>query len=179
MELHRIGVKFFAANPGSVRMEDFVPVFHRWIQEQKIDGHLLIDIHDYSHLHDGPGILLVAHEGNFSIDSSEGRLGLMYYRKTLTGLAPVDHVTMILRSALQACRLLQNDGHMRFDMNEFVVFANDRLNAPNDEATSAALHPLLSAALRQAFEGAAFQLAHANPNSKDRLAVVCTRQLRS
>jgi hypothetical protein len=178
MELHRIGVKFFAADPAAVRLEDFVPVFHRWIQEQKLDGHLLIDIHDYSHLHNGPGILLVAHEGNFSIDSSDGRPGLMYYRKTLTGLPPVDHAAAVLKSSAQACRLLENDGHMRFDMSEFVVFANDRLNAPNDTATFTALQSLLSAALRQTFEGTAFHLAHASPNPKDRLAVVCTRQLR-
>ena len=63
MEVHRLGIKFFAADPVSIRLEDFIPIFHGWIQKQMLDGHLLIDIHDYSHIHHGPGILLVAHEG--------------------------------------------------------------------------------------------------------------------
>jgi len=75
MDFHRFGVKFFAADPASIRLKDFIPIFHGWIQKQNLTGHLLIDIHDYSHMHEGPGILLVAHEGNFSIDMTSGQIG--------------------------------------------------------------------------------------------------------
>src|SRR5436190_8899648 len=149
MDFHRLGIKFFAADPAAIRLEDFIPIFHEWIQQQSLAGHLLIDIHDYSHMHQGPGILLVAHEGNFSIDMSDGRPGLLYYRKAPSVFSPVEHLATILRSALEACRLLEKDGRIRFSTDEFVVIANDRLNAPNEEATLSELRPALADALKR------------------------------
>ncbi len=175
MEVHRLGVKFFATDPASVRLDELIPVFHGWIQKQSLTGHLLIDVHDYSHIHNGPGILLVAHEGNFSIDMSDGRPGLAYNRITPTALSPVEHLTTILRAALQPCRLLEKDAHLNFSTDNFVVFANDRLNASNDESSFVALEPALSAALRQVFEGAKFKLARTSLDSKQRLTVTCQR----
>jgi hypothetical protein len=175
MEVHRLGVKFFAADPSSVRLGAFIPIFHGWIQKQNLTGHLLIDVHDYSHTHQGPGILLVAHEGNFSIDMSDGRPGLMYYRKTPTALSPVEHLTTIFRSALQASRFVERDGRVRFNMDEFIVIANDRLNAPNNDQTFAELQPPLSAALKQVFEGAEFHFARASIDAKERFTVRCRR----
>jgi len=136
---------------------------------------LLIDVHDYSHIHQGPGILLVAHEGNFSIDLSDGRSGLIYYRKTPTALTPVEHLATVFRSALQASRFLEKEARVRFNMDEFIVIANDRLNAPNCEQTFAELQPLLSAALKQVFEGAEFHFARASMDPKERFTVNCKR----
>jgi hypothetical protein len=175
MELHRIGVKFFASDPASIRLENIIPVFHGWIQKQILSGHMLIDVHDYSHMHQGPGILLVAHEGNVSIDMSDGRPGLMYYRKIPSGLAPVEQLTVILQAAIQACRLLEKDGQVRFDMNDFMVFANDRLNAPNNDQTLIELRPDLNAALKQVFEGTEFQVSRTSSDSRERFTATCRK----
>jgi hypothetical protein len=175
MELHRLGVKVFAADPLSIRLEDFIPVFHGWIQRQAIPDHLLIDVHDYSHIQDGPGILLVAHEGNFSLDMSGGKPGLFYYRKTPTTLPPGEHMLTILKSAIGACRLLEKDTKMRFAMDEVLVIANDRLEAPNDDATFTQLQPLLAAALEQTLPGSAFNIARTSTDPKERLAMMARR----
>ena len=177
MELHRLGVKFFAADPASIRLEDFIPIFHRWIQLQAVAEHLLIDVHDYSHIQGGPGILLVAHEGNFSLDMSDGRPGLFYYRKTQTALPPVEHMSTIVKSALEACHLLEKDAKTRFKMDEILVIANDRLAAPNDDAAFAELRPVVAAALEKSFPGATFDLSRISSDSKDRLAISCMRGL--
>ena len=166
MDFHRLGVKFFAADPASIHLDDFIPIFHSWIQKQSLDKHLLIDIHDYSHMHQGPGILLVAHEGNFSIDMTDGRPGLLYYRKTPAALPPAEHVAMILRSALQAVRLLE-----KFSTDEFVIIANDRLAAPNNEKTFTELQPILTAALKQVFDRSTFTLTRATKDPAERFAV--------
>jgi hypothetical protein len=171
MEFHRLGIKFFAADPASIRLEKFIPIFHGWIQKQSVTGHLLIDIHDYSHMHQGPGILLVAHEGNFSIDMSDGRPGLLYYRKKPTALSPVEHLTTIIRSALQACRLLEEDASIRFSTDELLIIANDRLSAPNNEETFAELQPVLAAALEQVLDKSDLGLTRANTDPKERFAV--------
>jgi len=176
MELHRIGVKFYAKDPTSIQLEEFIPVFHGWIQRQSLAGHLLIDVHDYSHVHNGPGILLVAHEGNVSIDVSDGRPGVIYYRKTPTAQSPVEHLLTILQSALQACRLVETDAGIRFNMDEFIVIANDRLNAPNSEETFVELQPVLAAALQETFEGAKFKLTRTSLDPKERLIITCDRQ---
>jgi hypothetical protein len=177
MELHRLGIKFFAGDPASIRLEDFIPVFHGWIQRQAIAGHLLIDVHDYSHIQGGPGILLVAHEGNFSLDMSGGRPGLFYYRKTRTALPPVEHTSTIVKSALEACRLLEKDAKTRFKMDEILVIANDRLVSPNDDAAFAELKPLVAAALEEAFPGATFHFTRISSDPKDRLTIICRRGL--
>jgi hypothetical protein len=176
MDVHRLGFKFFAADRGSVRLDDFIPIFHRWIQQQNLSGHLLIDVHDYSHIHQGPGILLVGYEGNFSVDLSAGRPGLIYYRKTPTPLAPAEHLAAICKSTLEACRLLEKDARLRFNRDEFLVLANDRLHAPNNDETLDELKPALTAALRQIFDSAQFQFERTSLDPRDRFTVTCKRQ---
>ena len=87
MTTHKFGVKLFITNPTAKSLKEFIPVFHGWIQRQALPGHMLLDVHDYSHVHHGPGILLVAHEANLSIDEAEGRRGLVYIRKQPGNLA--------------------------------------------------------------------------------------------
>jgi hypothetical protein len=168
MELYKLGIKIFVANPGAVNPRDFIPVFHAWIKEQKIAGHLLIDVHDYSHVQNGPGILLVAHEGNFSLDQAEGRLGLVYYRKQ-----PVagDSLKITFESARSAARLLEGEptlNGIRFRTNEFLVFSNDRLLAPN----TAEARVELETAIRNTFPGATISLALRAADPRERLAFV-------
>jgi hypothetical protein len=165
MEIHRLGIKFFAADPASIRLEDFIPLFHGWIQRQAVPEHLLIDVHDYSHIHGGPGILLVAHEGNFSLDMSGGRPGLFYYRKTPAALP------LILKHALGACTLLEKDARMQFKMDEMLLVANDRLEAPNDDTTFVRLKPMLAAAIEEVFPGS-FNLTRISTDPKERLTIL-------
>lgn len=131
---HKFGVKFFITNPEARPLRDFIPVFHGWIQRQALPGHLLIDVHDYSHVHHGPGILLVAHEANISLDQAEGRPGLLYLRKrTPVGLPE------IVTAARQAARLLAEEQGVQFDPTGFELVCNDRLVDPRAEELSAIL----------------------------------------
>jgi hypothetical protein len=112
----KYGVKLFFTN-SSKPIKDFVPVFHGWLQQQALPGHMLLDVHDYSHVHHGPGILLVAHEANISVDEAEGRRGLVYIRKQPAGLNETIATTQ------QAAKLLGEP----YDTGSFEVFVNDRL----------------------------------------------------
>ncbi len=167
MDLHKLGVKFFMTDPRAVPLQDFFPVFQKWIQGQVIAGHLLVDVHNYSHIHEGPGILLVAHEGNFSIDMAEGRTGLLYYRKQPGGDA--------VKTALQACSLLENEpgfgGKVKFRKDELQIVANDRLLAPNDDKTFTELQSELSAAIKGAMGSTNLKLSRISTDPKERLAV--------
>jgi hypothetical protein len=172
MDLYKIGIKLFVTNSQAVRLRDFIPVFHGWIQQQKIEGHQLIDVHDYSHVHNGPGILLVAHEGNFSMDQEGGRLGLFYYRKQPLQGGFEANLKSVLETALQACKLLESEPKLdglKFDRKEILVLANDRLLAPNDAATRAKLEPIITRTLGKA------ALAPQAADPRERLAFVVTR----
>jgi hypothetical protein len=172
MDLYKIGIKIFVTNPQAVRLRDFIPVFHGWIQQQKIADHLLIDVHDYSHVHNGPGILLVAHEGNFSVDQEGGRLGLFYYRKQPLQCGLEANLKSALQTVLQACKLLESEPKLdglKFDTKEILVLANDRLLAPNDAAGRAKIEPIIARTLGKA------ALAPQSADSRERLAFVVTR----
>jgi hypothetical protein len=125
MNASKFGVKIFVSNPSAVNLRDFIPVFHGWIQQQKIAGHQLVDVHDYSHVHHGPGILLVSHEGNFSLDEAEGRLGLVYIRKQPARLSET------VQTAFAAAKILTEEQGVKFEPGAFEVFYNDRLSTPS------------------------------------------------
>ena len=169
-DLFKLGIKCFAADTGRVDIRNFIPVFHSWIQEQKIPGHLLIDVHDYSHVQNGPGILLVAHEGNFSTDQDEGRLGLEYYRKQpISG----DGLKMVFEIVTGAARLLEADARLngvKFISDEFLVFSNDRLHAPNSPDT----RKRFESAIKHSFPDSTVTLAPRSADPRERRAFVVT-----
>ena len=70
-DIQKIDVKIFASQGQDIDPYEFVPVLQRWIQEHLVPG-VLIDVADYSHMHNGAGVILVGHEYNLSVDYAEG-----------------------------------------------------------------------------------------------------------
>jgi hypothetical protein len=140
-----------------------------------VQDHLLVDVHNYSHIHQGPGILLVAHQGNFSIDMGDGRMGLVYYRKLPASGEVHDRLATTLKSTLQGCCLLQDHpaggGKLRFQTDELLILANDRLNTPNEESTFLELQPVLSTLFKRILDGTEFTLSRYSKDPKERFAV--------
>jgi hypothetical protein len=141
MDAFRIAIKFYIEHPQTIDKERFVPMFHLWIRDQGLSGHLLIDVADYKHVANGPGVVLVAHEANISLDETDGRLGLLYQRKRPFGHAFADRFATVLNATMEACLKLEHDpalgGHIKFRTDEFVVRIQDRLLAPNNAETIA------------------------------------------
>lgn len=175
MEVDRFGIKLFLADPAAVQLNALVPVFHSWIQAQAIDDHLLVDVHDYSHVYHGPGILLVAHEGNFSLDMGEGRPGFLYYRKQALGGTLEDRFAAILRCTLQCCSLLEDEvrlqGQIRFGTGELLLTANDRLHAPNNRNAFSEFRPAIEDVMRRVLRDPEFTVEQILENFKERFAV--------
>ena len=146
MSHHKLSVNLFA-NEDAFGPADFVPVFHRWIQEHVLPGHLPIDVADYAHVADGPGTLLVTSEANVHMERIGGRLTLAYVRKR-----PADGgVGGVLDAAMTAARLMAAepslDGRLTFVPGELTLTFNDRLATPNtDEAYAAVLPEVADAA---------------------------------
>jgi hypothetical protein len=153
-ELQRIGVKFFLADAPD--LGKIIPVFHRWIQNGSVDG-LLIDVADYSHVPRGPGVLLIGHEGNYSVDLTGDRPGVLYSRKKPVDGGLAQRLNAVCATALRAAALLEDEG-LRLRGDELQVVANDRLLAPNDGETHSAFQPVLDSLLDLLFDGSARQL---------------------
>jgi hypothetical protein len=156
LDLQKVVVKFFAERPDAVTLEEFIPIFHRWIQKHAVEG-MLIDVADYGHLPQGPGIALVAHEADYFIDRMEGPLGLLYSRKAPSTGRLSDRIAAAFKAALGACMKLETEpefqGRLKFKAGEALFIANDRLNAPNTEEAFQALRPELAAALAKVYPG--------------------------
>ena len=140
--LQRFSLKIYADPPDAVAPQAVIPVFHRWIRD-RVGSELLIDVADYTHLVDGPHVLLVAHEANYAIDGSGGRIGLSYTRKQPAGGSLADRLSAGMRALLAAGRRLEQDpeampdGRFAFRGDEVAIVANDRLLAPNTAEAAA------------------------------------------
>jgi hypothetical protein len=147
--VQHVNVKIFIENPASVDLADAVGVFHSWIKNT-LCPEMLVDVADYLHVPAGPGVLLIGHEANYSLDDRDSRPGLLYNRK-----APLDgtfqsSLAQAHEAALTACDRLEKDpafhGKLKFNRNALEVFVNDRLLAPNTDETWTALQPELAKA---------------------------------
>jgi len=144
--VQHINVKIFVDKSSEFRLDDTIRVFHRWIRDS-IRPELLIDVADYQHVPAGPGVLLIGHEANYSLDNRENRIGLLYNRKSELDGTFESRVRQAHRSALEACELLEKEpefeGKLHFDRKTLEVFVNDRLLAPNTDGTWQVLQPEL------------------------------------
>ena len=149
MHAERVDVKIFATRLAEDPL-GLIPVFHRWIREDKVPGELLIDVADYTHVWRGPGVMLVGHGMDLYYDFGEDRPGLLFSRKRAFKGTFEARLVDALNRALQACRDLSAEG-LAFDASEILVRVPDRLHAPNDDEAFGALVPLLEAAVRTVF----------------------------
>jgi hypothetical protein len=149
IELHpvqHVKVKIFAREPVSLDLADAIPVFHSWIQD-RVCEELLIDVADYRHVAAGPGVMLIAHEANYSLDNTDNRLGLLYNRKAVLTGSALENLQQAYQAAVRACRRLEQEipfrGKLEFDEGDCEVTLNDRLLAPNNRETYLAVKPEL------------------------------------
>ncbi|MDE0200523.1 MAG: hypothetical protein OXK78_20115 [Caldilineaceae bacterium] len=142
---HRLSVKFFFEEL-SIDVEDFIPVFHRWIREDVVPNELLLDVADYKHIVDGPALLLVGHEADYVVDLTDARPGLMYVRKRDAGSDLSEALGTTLSQALNGVKLTESDvelkGKLKLRTDAATIVLLDRLNYANaangDGAGSAA-----------------------------------------
>jgi hypothetical protein len=169
MDATRLDVKLFAEDSSRLELAALTPVFHGWIQRTAIEDELLIDVADYSHVVDGPGVLLVGHEAQYGLDQNKGRIGLLYSqrRARLDGFAAALRYSLV--HALRAASMLQKEesliGKLRFSGQELLLRVNDRLRAPNTVETYRALEPVLRAGLTPLF-GPELSLEPAPPSGE-------------
>jgi hypothetical protein len=161
MNIQHVNIKFYLENPETVNLAEYAAVFNSWIQQQRLEE-LLIDVADYLHVHNGPGIMLIGHEADYSLDNRAGRLGLLYNRKAQLEGTTQEKLAQAAHAALTVAQILENENGLKFNGSEVQVMINDRLLVPNTVETFAALEPELQTFFYKLYGGAEFTIAHHN-----------------
>jgi hypothetical protein len=132
----QLSVKLFARDPAAVDLAGFIPIFHRWIQESRLAGRLLIDVADYRHVPNGPGVVLIAHEAHYALDAEHGPLGLQCARRRDEPGPLEEKLVEAFRDTLAACRYLEEDPArpISFDTDRVRVAILSRRFASGPEA---------------------------------------------
>jgi hypothetical protein len=158
----RIQVKFFLENPDGVDLSAFMGVFQRWIQQHALEE-LLIDVADYRHVFEGPGIVLIGHYSDYFMENHNSRVGLLYTRKRQTSADLQTQLRDSFRLALAACKLLENDTsfepRLKFRADEVEIRFADRLQFPNKSETFNLVKADLEAVLAEVYGGGAVRFA--------------------
>ncbi len=128
----RLGVKFDLKQRPRLQPADIMPIFQRWIQEHKVPG-MLIDVIDYKHVPDGPGVVLVADEADYAYDLGEGRPGLHYVRKRDMPDSLPAALRLAFQHALQGARALEAEapGDLVFEYSSAKISFLDRMSYRN------------------------------------------------
>ena len=136
MELQHINVKLIFNESLEINLEPLISIFHDWISEQNSDD-LLIDVADYRHVPDGPGIILIGHEANISLTENQRSIILCYNRKLATEGTDEERFRQAVRGALLACEKIEIDGRLtdkiNFECQEIEILVNDRIFVSNQE----------------------------------------------
>ena len=179
MELQHVNIKLLAKGPDQLDLAPIVPIFHSWIQSQALEGQLL-DVADYRHVTAGPGVVLIGHEGDYSIDNTDSLLGVRYNRKAPFDGTNRDRLMQAVCSVLKACQRLEEDaalqGKIRFNGQEVDLFINDRMLAPNYEETRQRLDPEFKAFFDTLFRGGDYSMIYdTDPRHLLRISVRASR----
>jgi hypothetical protein len=166
MKSEKLQLKFFAKPNPAFDVETIVPVFHRFIREHAFDE-LMIDVADYKHVKNGPGIALIGDANDYFLDEGEGRPGLLFSRKR-HGAAPEGRVREAFARALKACTLLEAapelGGKLTFATDEVLIRTPDRLRAPNDDAGFAQVSADVSPILDKLFGAGQYSITRGAPS---------------
>jgi len=173
MDLHKFGIKFFAQGAEQFDILKLIPIYHRWIQQNALED-LLIDVADYSHVPSGPGVMLIAHEGNYALDETGHERGVVYYSKQKLSGDLSERFARVAHRALKAAELMSAaadlEGALKVPGNRLQFFANDRLVAPNTDAVYAELEPAFKTFLDRLYAGSPYELER-ETDPKERLTV--------
>jgi len=173
MNPHRISVKYFLEDPKGPDQALAIPVFHSWIQSAKVPG-LLIDVADYRHMVDGPGVMLIGHDVDYAIDTAGGQAGMLHVRKRDRQTDIDTKLAKAFYAVISACRHLEQEqtlGSPQFKTDQAVVSFLDHLQTPNDQQMLEKVSGSVQAFASRLYDQNTVELEHVSQRPVDPLAI--------
>ena len=178
MTPQRIAAKFLVEpDPAAaVALEPVIGLFHRFIQEQSLPG-LLLDVADYAHVPDGPGVVLIGHDVDYGIDLSGGEAGLLVVRKRFAGQAFGDVLRDTLGRALRAAQVIgdETDLGLRFASDALTLHFFDRLVTPNSDEAFEAVRGEVEPVAERLYGAARYELSRVHSDDRRKALSVSVR----
>ena len=135
MNLQHINIKILVDGELTIDCEKFIDVFHGWIAAQSMPE-MMIDVADYRHVPNGPGVVMLGHEADYFMDNAAGRPGLRYNCKIEKDGSNEDRIRQAFEATAAACARLEAElPGLSFSRSEFQLTINDRALAPNNDQT--------------------------------------------
>ncbi len=144
LDLQRIGLKIFADPPAQLSLNPFLAIFGRWRAEASHPAQW-VDLADYAHMPQGPGIMLIGKLANFSFDLAQPGPGALYVSKKDLSGSYEDRLRRVMREGFELAARLAAEAEfptgVRLKRQQLELFFNDRLETPNTDATDGELGP--------------------------------------
>ena len=151
MNLQHINIKIFVDGDLTIDWARFIKVFHGWTAAQSMPE-MMIDVADYRHVPNGPGVVMLGHEADYSLDNQDGRPGLRYNCKVEKDGSNADRIKQAFDAAAAACARLEAElPGLRFNRRGFHLTVNDRGLAPNRDETRQSVSAELPGILKDSF----------------------------
>lgn len=174
MDVERFCLKFFTRDAG-VDEACLIPIFHDWIRLKSLPG-TLIDVADYRHVPDGPGIMLISHDINYAMEHGGGQFGLSAQRKLGAEGSHRERIVSLIQRMARFGTLLEEGsrlvGSLALEGGRFHYCANDRLRLPNTAASFAAIQPDLQAAAEGLYGNQPVTVTRLENDPRERLTAV-------
>ncbi len=170
----RLSLRFEICTPGVVNLDAVIPVFHQWIQARKSET-MLIDVADYKHVPEGPGVIMLGHTDDFGIDNgvSQGSnvQGFYYVRKhaRLTDTQPLDvRLQELWERALRTAARLEQEADLQvvIDPTRIQLALLDRLVYPCTLEALAAVRDDVARFFADVLDGRTMSLSHCEPDMR-------------
>lgn len=148
MDLQQIQWKIHLRDGNAPHPHAWFKSFATWINNSP---EILVDVADYSHVEDGPVIILVGHEAHYSIDHAGRRLGLLRDQRHWMSGNNTEKLLSTLRATLTGAARLEGDSAIQptpgFLASDLKLVINSRAIAPNTDETLQAIKPELQSVL--------------------------------
>jgi hypothetical protein len=172
--VRRVCAKLYADRAVTIEDDVFVALFHEWIQKRSLPG-VLLDVADYMHVPDGPGVILVGHATTFALDRGDGRFGLLAQRRRPDRDAR-GAIASVVRELLEVATRLEADkrleGALVFDRSLLRIETNDRLHAQNSDTSFEELAPIARDVIAEVLGRSAVAVERVENDPRDRLALI-------
>ncbi len=156
--LQRINVKIFTPSPSDMELEPFLAILHNWLGKNED----WLDIADYIHMINGPGVVLFGRICFVSFDNTDGDPGVLYgHRFGLPGSLK-DRIQTVLDNAIITAQEIVCDplcpSELQSQAQKLEISINDRGQAPNTAETAEVLEPVVQEVLEQRFGKGGFEI---------------------
>ena len=152
----RLAVEF--ALDAAPDLDTFIPLFHRWIQRQRLTNQLLVDVADYRHVPKEASVVLVGYQADVIVGGGGERAWFSYLRKRdwpagdSFAESLYRRLGVTLSGALETAAFLEEEG-IAVEQSLFTLRILDRLAASSDPESARAWQEPLRTALATFFKG--------------------------